>query len=831
MRHSFVPIRPGLALAAAAVLSGVSLIPAFTPAPATAQPVARAASHGQQLRAVIRRTTDGTPHILARNWADLGFGYGFAFAQDNICTMANDYVTVEAQRSKYFGPTGSYDSRGSGASANNLNSDLFYQQIINSHVIAGLTKGLSPQLSQIQAGYVSGYNKYLASVGGSKGVPDPTCRGKAWVKPITERDSFLRFYQLMLMSSSSSLIDSIVGAQPPAAKAKAGAAPAALALTNPRAAARKMIATYRAEHAEMGSNAVAIGSQGTRNHHGLLLGNPHFPWIGSERFYQAQLTIPGKINVTGASLYGVPAVLIGHNANVAWSHTVSTAFRFTPYQLKIVKGHPTEYLQNGHPVKMTAHKVTVMALQGNGKLAPVTRTLYSTRYGPMINDLLGIPLPWTKSSAFTMRDANATNLARALDTWFGIDRATSTQQVLTTIKKFQGIPWVNTIASDKQGTALYADIGSIPGVPNSLAKKCDTGLGTFTFAEAGLPILDGSKTSCNWITGPHAAAPGLMGPNQEPFLLRKDFVTNSNDSYWLANPHHPLTGFARIIGDEQTPRTLRTRIGLIEVQARIDGTDGLGPRGFTLSALQNLDLSDVDYAGELTRNALVTMCRNLSKTNNGFAPTSGGGKVKIGNACTVLAHWSLHWNPADRGAVLFGVFWGQANGIQPSPFTHPFLASDPVNTPFGLNTSNKKVKQALGDSITALNNAHIPLNASLASIQFVTYQGKHIPIPGGPGDPDGIYNAIYRGDVSGDSPTAPDAGSSFIQAVTWNSTSCPVGATILTYSESSNPDSPHFADQTKLFSQKKWLTDRFCEAQISADPNLTITTVTGALAK
>ncbi len=90
----------------------------------------------------------------------------------------------------------------------------------------------------------------------------------------------------------------------------------------------------------MGSNAVAIGSAGTRDHRGLLLGNPHFPWIGPERFYQAQLTIPGKINVTGASLYGVPLILIGHNASVAWSHTVSTAFRFTPFQLTLVQGPP-----------------------------------------------------------------------------------------------------------------------------------------------------------------------------------------------------------------------------------------------------------------------------------------------------------------------------------------------------------------------------------------------------------------------------------------------------------------------------------------------------------
>src|SRR5262249_27928013 len=158
-------------------------------------------------------------------------------------------------------------------------SDLFYRQIINTHLVGHLTKGLNRQIRQIQAGYVRGYNKYLASVGGSKGVPDPTCRGKAWVKPITTTDSYLRFYQLMLLSGEGSLTGSIVGAQPPTAKGKT----AVPALTNPRQAtraAREMVSTYRAEHADMGSNAVAIGSQGTRNHHGLLLGNPHFPWIG-----------------------------------------------------------------------------------------------------------------------------------------------------------------------------------------------------------------------------------------------------------------------------------------------------------------------------------------------------------------------------------------------------------------------------------------------------------------------------------------------------------------------------------------------------------------------
>ena len=34
-------------------------------------------------------------------------------------------------------------------------------------------------------------------------------------------------------------------------------------------------------------------------------------------------------------------------------------------------------------------------------------------------------------------------------------------------------------------------------------------------------------------------------------------------------------------------------------QARIDGTDGLGPPGFTLAGMENMVFSDRQYGGEL----------------------------------------------------------------------------------------------------------------------------------------------------------------------------------------------------------------------------------------
>src|SRR3954451_23363409 len=185
---------------------------------------------------------------------------------------------------------------------------------------------------------------------------------------------------------------------------------------------------------------------------------------------------------------------------MAWSHTVSTAYRFTPYQLTLVPGSPTQYLQDGTPVDMTSRKVTVQVRQDDGSVKPLTRTLWSTRYGPMINSLVGVPLPWTPAAAFTYRDANANNF-RSFNHFFATNRAQSVAAELKILRKYQGIPWVNTIVADRTGHALYADIGAIPNVPDALAQQCDSGLGIATSQLLGLPVLDGSRTAASRTLG------------------------------------------------------------------------------------------------------------------------------------------------------------------------------------------------------------------------------------------------------------------------------------------------------------------------------------------
>ena len=41
--------------------------------------------------AKIRRTAHGIPHIEAKTFGGVAFGYGYAFAQDNICPIAEPH--------------------------------------------------------------------------------------------------------------------------------------------------------------------------------------------------------------------------------------------------------------------------------------------------------------------------------------------------------------------------------------------------------------------------------------------------------------------------------------------------------------------------------------------------------------------------------------------------------------------------------------------------------------------------------------------------------------------------------------------------------------------
>ena len=94
----------------------------------------------------LTRTTGGVANISGQNFGDVGYGVGYAQAQDGICLLAETFLTVDGERSAFFGPTGTFKNEAEGGVVfTNLNSDVYWTSIKKNHVVQKLLKAPSPQ--------------------------------------------------------------------------------------------------------------------------------------------------------------------------------------------------------------------------------------------------------------------------------------------------------------------------------------------------------------------------------------------------------------------------------------------------------------------------------------------------------------------------------------------------------------------------------------------------------------------------------------------------------------------------------------------------------------
>ncbi|MFD4632409.1 penicillin acylase family protein [Streptomyces sp. NPDC058284] len=787
------------------LLTAAALLPASGAgaAPRDARP------SGGGLHATIRYTEYGIPHILAEDYENLGFGTGWAQAADQVCTLADGYVTVRGERSRHFGPDASPGGALSSASTN-LASDLYFRGVREAGTVEKLLDQPAPagpgrRSKELMRGFAAGYNAWLKQ----NRVTDPACAKADWVRPITALDVARQGFAVQVLGGQGRGIDGITAAAPP------GTASGKNRTADPGRTAKAARELFSTQDADMGSNAVAFGGETTANGRGLLLGNPHYPWQGGRRFWQSQQTIPGELNVSGGSLLGTSVVNIGFNGDVAWSHTVATGVTLNLHQLTLAPGDPTTYLVDGKRHKMTKRTVTVAVKDG----APVTRTQWWTRYGPVVTALgPQLPLPWSSTTAYALNDPNAVNL-RGSDTDLGFGRARSTAGVLKSLRDTQGLPWVNTVAADRHGHSLLSQSQVLPRITDELAERCSTALGKVTYPASGVAVLDGSRGACALGSDKDAVQPGIFGPSRMPTLRDAPYAENSNDSAWLTNADKPLTGYERIFGTIGTQRSMRTRGGIEDVSAMAERG------GLTVRDLQRQQFANRVPAADLAAGDTAKACAALP---GGTAPGSDGRAVDVRAACDVLARWDHTMDTGSRGALLFDRFWRKLTAAVPNArlWKVPFSAADPVRTPNTLDTAQPGFPTALADAVTELNAAGIALDAPLGENQYVVRGGGRIPVSGGT-ESLGVWNKVEANWDAGKGYTEVLHGSSHIQAVGWNAGRCPEARTLLTYSQSSNPRSPHYSDQTKLFSKERWVTSRFCEKDILGDPALEVVRVRG----
>jgi acyl-homoserine-lactone acylase len=531
---------------------------------------------------------------------------------------------------------------------------------------------------------------------------------------------------------------------------------------------------------------------------------------------QLHLTVESEnYDVYGATLLGIPIPLIGFNSKLAWTHTLSTDNRFTLRLLALDPTSPTHYVKDGKSVAMTAVPITINGLAPNGSVVPITRTLYTTEYGPMLMDA---SFAWGNGTAFAIQDANFSNY-QLMDQLLLNGKADSVDSLRQASTTHMALPWVNTIAADSAGATLFGNYSVAANVADAqLLGGCVPGASVGApfealMASTGLVVLSGTTSACDWSGRLPAAA--------KPWVKRSDYVLNTNDSHWWPSLNSFLTGFPKILATgpnaEGQLQNNRTLTGHAQVQDRLSGNDGLAGKRFDMAKLQQVVLKTRFYRAERWLPGFTTAC---------LASTSASAAAR--DACAVLQAWDKTHGQTSQGAVLFQELYlalGELNA--PSWWAVPFDAANPFDTPRDAAGFTAALAQL--ETLVASTQFDSPQKRRTRpqDVQVLVRADGNIAVPGGAKtfyNWNGVKTEVAPGSFvyTADPLTqAGAAGNSYIQFVTWDSAG-PVAEGILTYGQSSNPASPFYSDQTRKYAAGEWIKLPYTEAQIKADASYSV---------
>ena len=273
---------------------------------------------GLKAQVEIVRDRHGVPHIYAGSVADAYFALGFVHAQDRLWQMEMNRRIGGGRLSEALG-------------AATLDADKFLRTLGVRHVAEATLKSLSTQSRGELDAYAVGVNAFLAQRSGPlppefllTGIqPEPwvSVDSVAWIKMMAWdlganwRTELLRMRLAKTLSPAQ--IDEFLPPYP-------GDAP--LAIADYATLYRQLDASKLAALALPGvtedgasNNWVLSGSRSVSGKP-LLANDPHLGLATPAVWYFAHLSAPG-FEVMGATLPGVPGVVLGRNRHIAWGFT------------------------------------------------------------------------------------------------------------------------------------------------------------------------------------------------------------------------------------------------------------------------------------------------------------------------------------------------------------------------------------------------------------------------------------------------------------------------------------------------------------------------------
>jgi acyl-homoserine-lactone acylase len=501
-----------------------------------------------------------------------------------------------------------------------------------------------------------------------------------------------------------------------------------------------------------GSSMWAIGGELSSSGRGILLANPHQNWEGSYLFHEVHITVPERINICGATLIGFPVIGIGFNEHLGWAHTINKRRPDDVYELTLDPRDENRYLYEGQSLPLKQKVVSLQVKKAAG-VETVRRKFFFSHYGPIVKKESG--------RAYTLKSPNLEAID-FLTQWNRMAKAKSLAEFRAALN-MQAVPMFNVGYADAAGNVSYLFGGRIPW--RTLAYQYD-----------GRPI-PGDTSESEWFgILPVAELPQLANP-------KGGYIQNCNDAPWYVN--------------------LREQLNPDLYPPNLTG-DGLGFRGqFSLKLLDaasNLDLQQIiEYKFDDRILVAERVIPELMELVEEQMPQHPEWKT----ALDVLKEWDGRASAESRGALLFSRWWDEYCQAAKPAFKVNWNANEPLTTPRGIGDNHQALKK-FGEVVEELLKEYGELDVAWGEVHRLHRGNLDLPMSG---HHDCLRTIRYRRDKDGK--MKPVFGDTYVLAVEF--ADVPIAYSVMAYSQSSDPDSRHYTDQSVLFAtnqmKRAWFTE------------------------
>ncbi len=411
----------------------------------------------------IERDAHGIPTIRADSIEEALFGQGFAHAQDRLWQLETHRRIGSGRLAEAFGAAA-------------IDSDKFLRALGVKRAAQAQWDKASPALRDALTAYAAGINAYAAQAMQAR-PPELILLGLPF-EPWTPQDSFawaimmawdlggnwrtemlrLRLALKMPVARINELIPPYPG-EAPLATADYAALFRGLRLDG-KLGEQALLHAPPSGVEGVGSNNWVVAGSHTESGKPLLANDPHLKLNAPALWYFARIEAPG-LRVAGATMPGLPGVVLGQNEHIAWGFTNTGPDVQDIYIERISPDDPSLY-QTPQGWARFESFAEVLKVKGESDQAFAVR---ATRHGPVISDA-GIAEGLTgrkdkQAYALALRWTALDTDPGTLEASLTLNRATSVAQFIQALAPYVA-PMQNMVVADREGHIGVVSAGRVP---------------------------------------------------------------------------------------------------------------------------------------------------------------------------------------------------------------------------------------------------------------------------------------------------------------------------------------------------------------------------------